>query len=202
MGGTKFAILATSLVLANCSTMRAYVAEIDESSVQKFCEAQRGNPEVAGLSGKVPIVSPDEITPVMLALESVPTLQEAEAIKLLARDQHECREKMDRVAKDHWPTQNAMRKALAFKLDLVTAQLIKRRITFGNANRLYQEAALEAEGALTADRKEQLDKVRAQEAIAWRTVGDGIRAIAGSQKPESDPEPCNWSGATMDCGGP
>lgn len=201
MGRLIFAALATSLVLTGCSTVRAYVAEIDESRAKEFCEAQRSNPDITLLSGKVPFVSPDEITPVMLALASVPSPQEADAIKLLAQDQHACRERMDKVAKDHWPTQNAMRKALAMKLDLVTAQLINRKITYGNANRLYQEAALEAEGALTADRKEQLDKVREQEAIAWRTVGDGIRAIAGSQKPEAEPEPCNWSGTTMDCGG-
>jgi hypothetical protein len=105
------------------------------------------------------------------------------------------------VAKDHWPAQTAARKALALKLDLVTADLIKRKITFAAANRLYQEAALEAEGSIADARQAQLDKEREQEALAWRTVGDGIRAIAGNQKPESSEDKCTWAGDPIDCNG-
>jgi hypothetical protein len=137
----------------------------------------------------------------MLAIDAVPTPAEVEAIIALSEDQHACRDKLDEVAKDHWPTQVAMRKSLALKMDLVTAQLIRRKMTYGNANRLYQEAALEAEGQFTADRKEQMDKAREQESLAWRTLGDGIKAIAGTQKPEPTQDPCTWAGNTVDCGG-
>lgn len=201
MGIRTFAVLALSAVLCGCTMVHDYIAEIDESRVADFCEAKRANAAVKPVAGKLPIVSPSEITPQMLAIDRVPTNAEVAAIIELSEDQHACRDKMDAVAKVNWPTQAATRKALALKLDLVTAELIKRNMTFGNANRLYQEAMLEAESQLIADRKEQLDKSREQEAIAWRTVGDGIKAIAGTQKPEATQDPCTWAGNTVDCGG-
>ena len=85
------------------------------------------------------------------------------------------------------------------KIDLVTAQLLRRNLTYGNANRLMQEAALEAEGRFTQDRKEQLAQARAQEVEAWRTIGDGVRAIAGTQKPEPSGDPCTWVDNNVDC---
>lgn len=200
MGIRTFAVLAMSALLCGCTMVHDYVAQLDEGRATNFCEARRTNPAVKPVAGKLPIISPDEITPLMLAIDKVPTDAEVAAIIELSEDQHACRDRMDAVAKSHWPTQTATRKSLALKLDLVTAELIKRKMTFGNANRLYQEAALEAEGQLTADRKEQLDKSREQDAIAWRTVGDGIRAIAGTQKPEPTQDPCTWSGNTVDCG--
>ena len=187
--------------LSGCSVVRNYVAELDQTDVVAFCEQKRANPEVGVLKGKLPIVSVEEITPDMLALDDVPTAQDVEAIRVLARNQRECRDRTDAVAKDHWPTQSATRKGLALKFDLVTAELLKRKISFGNANRLYQEAALDAEGLLTEDRKDQLAQARQQEIEAWRTIGDGIRAIAGSQKPEPTADPCTWSGNSVDCGG-
>jgi hypothetical protein len=201
MGIRAVAILAISAALCGCSVVRDYVADMHEDDARAFCEAQRHDPAVKPLSGKLPIVNPSEITPHMLAIDAVPTPAEVEAIIALSEDQHACRDKLDEVAKDHWPTQVAMRKSLALKMDLVTAQLIRRKMTYGNANRLYQEAALEAEGQFTADRKEQMDKAREQESLAWRTLGDGIKAIAGTQKPEPTQDPCTWAGNTVDCGG-
>ncbi len=187
--------------LSACSVVRNYVADLDQTGAVSFCEQKRSNPAVGVLKGKLAIVSVEEITPDMLALDEVPTAQDVEAIRVLARDQRECRDRTDAVAKDHWPTQSATRKGLALKYDLVTAELLKRKISFGNANRLYQEAALDAEGLLTEDRKDQLAQARQQEVEAWRTIGDGIRAIAGSQKPEPTADPCTWSGNSVDCGG-
>jgi hypothetical protein len=152
-------------------------------SVVKYCEKKRTNPEIKSLVGKLPIVNVDEIMPEMLTIDDVPTEADVEAIRALSRDQRDCRDRIASVAKDHWPTQSATRKELAMKLDLVTAQLLKRNLSYGNANRLYQEAALHAEGKLTEDVKEQLAEARAHEAEAWRTIGDGIRAVAGAQKP-------------------
>src|SRR6202008_502302 len=116
----------------------------------------------------------------MLGIDAIPTDAEGEAIRALSRDQRDCRDRIDTVAKDHWPTQSAARKELALKMDLVTAQLLKRNLTYGNANRLYQEAAVDAEDKITEDRKEQLAQARESEAQAWRTISDGIRAVAGT----------------------
>lgn len=200
MGLRTVVILVASVALCGCSVVRDYVADIHEDDARAFCEAKRADPAVKPLVGKLPIVDSSEITPHMLALDKVPTSADVEAIIVLSENQHACRDKLDAVAQDHWPTQVATRKNLALKLDLVTAQLIRRKMTFGNANRLYQEATLEAEGQFTADRKEQMDKAREQESLAWRTLGDGIKAIAGTQKPEPTQDPCTWAGNTVDCG--
>jgi len=198
--GPKLLFLATfAVALGGCSFVRSYVADHDMASVVKYCEKKRSNPDVQPVVGKLPIVNVDEITPEMLALESVPTPEEVEAIRALSRDQRDCRDRIDAVAKDHWPTQAATRRELALRLDLVTAQLLQRNLTYGNANRLYQEAALDAEGRLTDERKEQIAQARAQEAEAWRTIGDSIRAIAGSQKPEPTGDPCTWVDNNVDC---
>ena len=200
--GAKLAVLAAlAVALSACTVVRSYVADRDMGGVVKFCEKKRTNPAVASVVGKLPIVNVDEITPEMLALDAKPTAEEVEAIRALSRDQRECRDRIDMVAKDHWPTQSATRKELALKLDLVTAELLKQNITYGNANRLYQEAALDAEDRLTEDRKEQLAAARANEVEAWRTIGDGIRAIAGSQKPEPNGDPCTWVENSVECGG-
>lgn len=199
--GAKLAVLAALvLFLGGCSYVRSYVADRDMGDVVKHCEKKRTNPAIAPVLGKLPIVNVDEITPEMLALEVKPTNEEVEAIRALSRDQRECRDRIDMVSKDHWPTQNATRKELALKLDLVTAELLKQTLTYGNANRLYQEAALEAEGKLTEERKEQIYLARQQETEAWRTIGDGIRAIAGEHKPEPTNDPCTWADKSIDCG--
>lgn len=202
MMGAKLAVLAAlALVLGGCSVVRSYVADKDMGGVVKYCEKKRSNPAVASLIGKLPIVNVDEITPEMLALDAKPTAADVEAIRALSRDQRECRDRIDTVSKDHWPTEAAMRKAMALKHDLVTAELLKQNLTYGNANRLYQEAALDAESRISEERKEQIYLARQGEAEAWRTIGDGIRAIAGEHKPEATNDPCTWAGNSIDCGG-
>lgn len=201
--GAKLAVLAALVfALCGCSMVRSYVADRDMGDVVKFCEKKRSNPDVQALKGKLPIVNVDEITPEMLALDAKPSADEVEAIRALSRDQRECRDRVDLVSKDHWPTQAATRKELALKMDLVTAELLKQSITYGNANRLYQEAALDAEGKLTEERKEEMYLARKAESEAWRTIGDGIRAIAAEQKPDADPnaDPCTWADKSLDCG--
>jgi hypothetical protein len=199
MGPKLLFLVAAAFSLSACTMVRSYVADIDMSSAVKYCEKKRSNPEVQVLHGKLPIVAVDEITPDMLINDAMPSPAEVEAIRALARDQRDCRDHVEMVAKDHWPTQTAARKELAMKLDLVTAQLLRQNISFGNANRLYREAALEAEGKFTDDRKEQLAQARAQEREAWRTVGDTVRAIAGTQKPEPSGDPCSWIDDNVDC---
>ena len=201
MGYRILAVALVGVTLSGCTMVRSYVAEFDEGRAADFCEARRDNPAIRPIVGKLPIVSPGEITPDMLANDSLPDAREVEAIRALSRDQAKCRDRMRAVAEDHWPAQTAARKALALKLDLVTADLIKRKITYGAANRSYQEAALEAEAKIAEARQAQLDREREQEALAWRTVGDGIRAIAGNQKPEPAEDTCSWAGDPIECRG-
>lgn len=199
MGPKLLFLVAAAFSLSACSTVKSYVADMDMSGAVKYCEKKRSNPEVQVLQGKLPIVNVDEISAEMLVNDAVPSEAEVEAIRALARDQRDCRDHIEIVAKDHWPTQTATRKELALKVDLVTAQLLRRNISYGNANRLLQEAALEAEGKFTEDRKEQLAQARAQEREAWKTIGDSVRAIAGTQKPEPSGDPCTWIDDNVNC---
>jgi len=199
MGSRLLLLAAVTFALGGCSYVRSYVADGDMEDVVKFCETKRDNAAVKPVLGKLPIVNVDEITPEMLAVDAIPSEEEVEAIRALSRDQRECRDRIDEVAKDHWPTQAATRKSLALKFDLVTAELLKRNMSYGNANRLYQEAALEAEDRLTEERKAELALARESEAEAWRTIGDGIRAVAGNQKPEPNGDPCTWVDNNVDC---
>jgi hypothetical protein len=192
-------LAAAAFLLSGCSVVRSYVADMDMTGAVKYCEKTRSHPEVQPVAGKLPLVHVDEITPEMLIIETVPTEAEVVAIRALSREQRACRDRVEMVAKDHWPTQTAARKELAMKVDLVTAQLLMRKLTYGNANRLMQEAALEAEGKFTQDRKEQLAQARAQAVETWRTIGDSVRAIAGTQKPEPSGDPCTWVEDSVAC---
>lgn len=199
MGRKLLLLAAAAISLGACSAVKSYVADMDMTGAVKYCEKKRSNPEVQVLNGKLPIVHVDEITPEMLIIDGMPTEAEVTAIRALSRDQRDCRDRIEMVAKDQWPTQTAARKELAMKVDLVTAQLLRRNLSYGNANRLMQEAALEAEGKFTQDRKEQLAQARLQEVEAWRTIGDGVRAIAGTQRPEPSGDPCTWVDNNVDC---
>lgn len=199
MGRKLLLLAAAAISLGACSAVKSYVADMDMTGAVKYCEKKRSNPEVQVLNGKLPIVHVDEITPEMLIIDGMPTEAEVTAIRALSRDQRDCRDRIEMVAKDQWPTQTAARKELAMKVDLVTAQLLRRNLSYGNANRLMQEAALEAEGKFTQDRKEQLAQARLQEVEAWRTIGDGVRAIAGTQRPEPSGDPCTWVDNNVNC---
>lgn len=199
MGSRLLLLASVALALGGCSYVRSYVADSDMEDVVKFCEKKRTSDAIKPVLGKLPIVNVDEITPEMLALDAIPSDEDVEAIRALSRDQRECRDRIDLVAKDHWPTQAATRKGLALKFDLVTAELLKRNMSFGNANRLYQEAALEAEDRLTEERKAEMVLARESEVEAWRTIGEGIRAVAGNQKPEPNGDPCTWVDNNVDC---
>jgi F-type H+-transporting ATPase subunit c len=118
MGHRILAIALAGALLSGCTMVRSYVADFDDGRAADFCEARRSNPAIQPILGKVPVVSPGEITPEMLALDVQPSAREVEAIKALSRDQVACRDRMHVVAKDHWPAQTAARKALALKIIL------------------------------------------------------------------------------------
>ena len=84
--GIQFVLAAIFVAgLSGCGVVRNYVAELDQTRAVSFCEQKRSNPAVGVLKGKLAIVSLDEITPDMLALDEVPTAQDVEAIRVLAR---------------------------------------------------------------------------------------------------------------------
>lgn len=193
-------VAALALALGGCSTVNSFMAERDLDSANEFCEAKRANPAVRPIAGKLPIVNIDEINAEMLAIQSVPTDAEVEAIRALSRDQRACRDKMRAVVKSNWPTQMPVREQVALRVDLITAELLNKRITFGAANRQYQEAAFEITQKLSDEAKQDIADSRARDAAAWRTVAQGVAAVTRSNQPKSPgPQSCDWTDTSTDC---
>jgi len=150
------------------------------------------------LAGKLPVVSPDEITPEMLAIETSPTDAELDAIKALSRGQHKCRQHLRAVTQEHEPTRVATHDELSMKLDLVTAELLQKKMSYGNANRLYREAALEASNKLTQQAKDELADAEEREAATWRSLGQSLAGAAKPPAPKAD-RSCSWVDSSVDC---
>ena len=195
--------LAVSLafLLGGCTYVHSYFAKSDLDDANAFCQQKRADPAIRSIAGKLPIVSADEITPEMLAIDAMPSDSELDAIKVLSRDQHDCRLRLRAVTQAHEPTQLATRDELNMKMDLVTADLLQRKMSYGNANRLYRQAALEASNRLTEEAKQEMADAADREAATWRSLGQSLASMA---KPK-DPAPqssrtCSWVDNSVDCG--
>jgi hypothetical protein len=193
-------VVALAVSLGGCTYVHTYFAKSDLDDANTFCEQKRLDPAIRPIAGKLPVVSPDEISPEMLAIQTPPTDTELEAIKVLSRNQHECQQRLRIVMQAHEPTQLATREELNMKLDLVTAELLKRNMSYGNANRLYRQAALEASNKLTDQAKQEMADAQEREAATWRSLG---QSLAGAAKP-SDAMPrseksCSWVDSSVDC---
>ena len=193
-------VVTLAVSLGGCTYVHTYFAKSDLEDANNFCEQKRLDPAIRPIAGKLPIVSPDEISPEMLAIQTLPTDTELEAIKVLSRDQHECHQRLRVAMQAREPTQLATREELNMKLDLVTAELLKRNMSYGSANRLSREAALEASNKLADQAKQDTADAQDREAATWRSLG---QSLAGAAKP-SDAMPrsgksCSWVDSSADC---
>ncbi len=197
---SKKFLLASALAvsLGGCGYVDSYFTQSDMADATAFCEKLRADPAIRPVTGKLPLVSPDEITPEMMAIETTPTDPELEAIKALSRDQHACRQHFRAVTLEHEPTQVATHDELNMKLDLVTAALLQKKMSYGNANRLYREAALEASNKLTEQAKDELADAEEREAATWRSLGQSLAGAAKPSGPKSD-KSCSWVDSSVDC---
>jgi hypothetical protein len=191
---------ALAVSLCGCSYVRSYVAQNDREDANALCEKLRTDPAIRPIVGKLPIVSPDEITPEMMAIETSPSDAELDAIKALSRDQHACRQHLRAVTREHEPTRLANHDELSMKLDLVTAELLQRKMSYGNANRLYREAALEASNKLTEQAKNELADAEDREAATWRSLAQSLVGAAKPPTPKAD-RTCSWVDSSVDCKG-
>lgn len=192
--------LALAISLGGCSYVHGYFAESDLAAANTFCEQKRADAAIRPIAGKLPIVDVEEITAEMLAIDTMPSDGELEAIKALSRDQHDCRQRLRVVTQTHEPMQLATRDELNMKLDLVTADLLQRKMSYGNANRLYRQAALEASNKLTEQAKQELAAAEEREAATWRSLGQTLAGVAKPQDamPHSD-KSCSWVDSSIDC---
>ncbi len=180
-----------------CKMKAADVLEV----ARQVCSAAIYDPALRPLTGKIPMLSASEITAEMLSLDTVPTPLEAKAIGRLTEAHKEC-------AKDFFSAVERT-EAFKFKRDLVLAELMKRRISYGNANRLLRQAQLEAlnqwteQAAQESQRAQaaeferqridiQRQQARAQSQAAWAAT------ISAMYRPTTTTN-CNWYGQSMRC---
>src|SRR6185436_12579088 len=189
--------IALAVSLGGCSYVHSYSADNEMGEAQAFCDKLRADPAVRPVVGKLPIGGPEEITPDMMALETIPTDPELDAIKALARDQHACHQRLRSVTQKYEPTRVATHDELNMKLDVVTAELLQKKMSYGNANRLYREAALEASNKLTEQAKDELADAEEREAATWRSLGQSLAGAAKPPTPKSD-RTCSWVDSSVD----
>jgi hypothetical protein len=191
-------LVAAALALGGCTYVHSYLTESDMSDAKAFCEKLRADPAIRPVADKLPLVSPDEITPEMLAIEATPTDAEVDAIKALSRDQQECRKRLRAVTKEHEPTQVATHDELDMKLDLVTAGLLQKKMTYAAANRLYREAALEASNKLSEQAKDEAADADERQQATWRALGQSLAGAAKPSVPKAD-KSCSWVDSSTEC---
>ncbi|MBI1210800.1 MAG: hypothetical protein GC190_05010 [Alphaproteobacteria bacterium] len=189
---------ALAIALGGCTYVHSYFAESDMAEAKAFCETLRSDPAIRPVASKLPLISPDEITPEMLAIDATPTDAELGAINALAKDQQQCRRRIRAVVKEHEPTLIATQDELNMKLDLVTAQLLQKKMSYGNANRLYRQAALEASNKLTEQAKQDLANAEEREDETWRSIGRGLADAAKPSVPRAD-KSCSWVDSSVNC---
>jgi len=197
---TRLIATALAVSLGGCSYVHSYFGESEMADAKVFCEKQRADVAVRPIVGKLPLVSPDEITPDMMAIEAMPSDDELVAIKALARNQHACHQRLRAVTQEYQPTYVAAHDELNMKLDVVTAELLQKKMSYGNANRLYRQAALEASNRMTEQAKEELAAAEEREAATWRSLGQTLVGAAKPPAPKAD-RSCSWVDSSVDCRG-
>jgi hypothetical protein len=151
-------------------------------------------PEFREISDKLPIANP---TLQQLSDESVPTESEAQKIRDRVDRARRCRELMMSAIREHHPYLLSAIELRYFQADIVYVQLLQRRITFGNANRLLQESWLQLR-----EREDRYDQARSEE--QRRALAESMRDL--SRQAQSSPPPagtgrmtCRWIGPTLYC---
>lgn len=133
------------------------------ADAKAWCSQRMNDAGLQAMSGKLPLASYEEISATMLSIEAVPTSREVSAIKSLADAQAQCRAKLVTAMRTEEPTRVPGYEQFMFKTDLVYAQLMNRKISFGNANRLLKEAYLDGLNRLTEDTKREIAEAQDQE---------------------------------------
>lgn len=132
-----------------------------------------------------------------LADEGIPTDLDAQAVRLRAEREKPCRALTLEAVRRHRPPLMSAYNIRFFQMDIVYVQLLQRRITFGNANRLMQESHLSF-----AERESQY--LRARSEAERQALAESLDGIA-KQMQSSPPPPgagrltCRWVGPTLYC---
>jgi len=196
---TKISLaIAAAISVGGCTYMHSYLTQNDFADANAYCEQRRADPAIKPVAGKLPIISTDEINPEMLTLEATPTDAEVDAIKALSRDQTACRQRLRAVTQERQPATLATLDEFNMKLDLTTAELLQKKMSYGNANRAYRQAALEASAKFSELAKDAQADADEREATTWRSLGQTLVGAAKPPSPRAD-KSCSWIDSSTDC---
>jgi hypothetical protein len=132
-----------------------------------------------------------------LADEKFPTALEAGLVETRSRMERPCQELMLTAVRKHYPWFESAYQIRFFQVDVVYLQLLKQRVSFGNANRLLHESYLEFSAREDAFFQARSDEQR-------RALAESMRDL--SRQAQSSPPPsgtgrmtCRWIGPTLYC---
>lgn len=133
-----------------------------------------------------------------LSDETVPSSGDVDTIESFWRKRSPCREMMVMALREHHPFLLPAYEIRNFQWDIVFAHLLKRRITFGNANQLIYDAELEYR-----QRKASYDQSRSDE--QRRAIAQSLDRVNQQARSAPPPPPgvgrlkCRWVGPTLYC---
>ena len=188
------------LVLVAMAASPAWASWESEKAAADRCFAEvNDDPSIGSTSGKLVLGEP---TAAQLADSSIPTPEEAEAVRVGSVRVVPCRNQMLAALHRHHPLIAPAYELRWLQLDVVYDQLIHRRITFGNANYLIHESYLafrERERRYIAMQDEMARREDAERDRAWV---DEVRRWRNSTR-DAYPSPrvvvCSWQGSTLIC---
>jgi hypothetical protein len=158
-----------------------------------YDQVDRDN-EFVGLRTRLVFDSP---TLQQISDESFPGGNDTDIIARLWQKYATCRAMMIDAMREYHPYLLPAYEIRNFQWDVVVTELVKRRITFGNANRLIHEAEL-----IYRQRKAAYDQARSdrqRQAIADSLRADAARPGASGFPSGSGRLKCRWVGSTLVC---
>lgn len=134
--------------------------------------------------------------------DSIASAAEIELIRQRSSRMLPCREIILNAARRHHPLLVSALEVFYFQADMVYVQLIKQRITFGNANKLLRESGLEYEARERAYFQAQSDQQRQEQAERDRRLADQARRWRDSidrDYPPGKVTTCSWNASMLVC---
>lgn len=208
--------LTASVPLVSCAAMQAVEEQERAAAFKKqadadmeFCRQQWETPELVPIHSRWSYRA-DLITPLMFGHEQPPTQSEAGLLKKYLVGRGWCLTRVRSTMATFYPLGLAQFDTAKFRTDLVLAELVNRRITWGNGARLAYQAYLEATNQFTEaarrdmERREALAVERAK-ANAHLVSGLANAAAGAAQRPAPvSPSTigitnCRWLGSTLNC---
>lgn len=199
---TKYQMLFIGFVsitlLQGCAATQA---QKDIAATQQWCSDRAlGDEEIKPIYGKLPIVEVTEITIDMMSIDSAPTDAEVKAIKALFSGQMECAQKIRSVIRKYDPGKLGIFETIFHKNDVIGAELINKRISYGNANRLLKEAYLSGMNQLSDQIQRDIEQARALEMDRSRMLLQaGIEIQRSTNANRARFTNCNWLGSSLNC---